>query len=158
PAIIPLPAPRQAPLDGSRGSAGLAAPDRRTAGMAMCWAPGVGALLGAGAAGVLWLAWRAGHGGSLLAAVLAVGFLAVAPGGLHLDGLADLADGLGSRRPAAAALEIMKRSDIGPFGVTALVLTLLVQVAALAGAAEAGRGFGAVAAAAVTARLAIMAC
>lgn len=124
----------------------------------MCWAPGVGAALGAGAAGVLWLVLRAGHASSLLAAVLAVAFLALVTGGLHLDGLADLADGLGSRRPGPAALAIMKRSDIGPFGVAALVLTLLIQVAALTGAADAGRGFGAVAGAAVTARLAITAC
>ena len=58
--------------------------------------------------------------------------IAVLTGGLHLDGLADTADGLGSRRPAAAALDIMRRSDIGPMGVGALVLALLVQVAALA--------------------------
>jgi adenosylcobinamide-GDP ribazoletransferase len=124
----------------------------------MCWAPGVGLLLGAGAAGVLWLAGQAGHTGPVLAAALATAFLAVATGGLHLDGLADLADGLGSRRPADAALEIMKRSDTGPMGVAALVLTLLIQVTALAAAVTAGHGFVAVAAAAVTARLAITAC
>ncbi|NEC49139.1 adenosylcobinamide-GDP ribazoletransferase, partial [Actinospica acidiphila] len=52
--------------------------------------------------------------------------------GLHLDGLADTADGLGSGRPAEDALRIMKQSDVGPFGVLTLVLVLLVQVAALA--------------------------
>jgi len=49
----------------------------------------------------------------------------------------------------------MKRSDIGPFGVAALVLTLLVQVTALARAESAGRGIFAVLTAAVTARLAM---
>ncbi|HEY1616261.1 MAG TPA: adenosylcobinamide-GDP ribazoletransferase, partial [Streptosporangiaceae bacterium] len=142
----------------ARPVASRAAPDRATAGAAMCWAPGVGLLLGAGAAGVLWLAGQAGHTGPVLAAALATAFLAVATGGLHLDGLADLADGLGSRRPADAALEIMKRSDTGPMGVAALVLTLLIQVTALAAAVTAGHGFVAVAAAAVTARLAITAC
>ena len=131
-----------------------AAPDRRTAAAAMYWAPVVGLVLGAAAAGVL-LACRAGHSGPLLGAVLAIGVLAALSRGLHLDGLADLADGLGSRKPAAQALEIMKRSDIGPFGVVTLVLTLLVQVSALARAAEIGRGPIAIAAAAVASRLAI---
>ena len=37
----------------------------------------------------------------------------MATGGLHLDGLADTADGLGSRRPADQALEIMRLPDAG---------------------------------------------
>jgi adenosylcobinamide-GDP ribazoletransferase len=56
--------------------------------------------------------------------------------GLHLDGLADTIDALGSYRPAEAALAIMRRPDIGPFGVVALVLTLLAQSASLAGLAS----------------------
>jgi adenosylcobinamide-GDP ribazoletransferase len=139
------------PLPGG-GSAGP--PDRRTAAAAMYWAPVVGLVLGAAAAGVL-LACRAGHSGPLLGAVLAIGVLAALSRGLHLDGLADLADGLGSRKPAAQALEIMKRSDIGPFGVVTVVLTLLVQVAALARADEIVRGPIAIAAATVASRLAI---
>ena len=51
--------------------------------------------------------------------------------GLHLDGLADTADGLGSGKPAEDALRIMKQSDIGPFGVITLLFVLLAQVAAL---------------------------
>ena len=81
----------------------------------------------------------------LLGAALAVALLAVATGGLHLDGLADTADGLGSRRPADQALEIMRRSDAGPLGVATLVLVLLVQVSALA---SLPRGWGGTAAAA----------
>jgi adenosylcobinamide-GDP ribazoletransferase len=130
-------------------------PSRRAAGAAMAWAPVVGLLLGAVAAGVLELAARVAHTGPLLAAVLAVTALALLSRGLHLDGLADLADGLGSRRPAGQALEIMKRSDIGPFGVVTLVLTLLVQVAALAQAQALGRGVPAVIAAVVAGRLAL---
>ena len=143
------------PLPGERsGGAGGRAPSRRTA-AAMAWAPAVGLLLGAAAATVLELAARWARAGPLLAAVLAVAALALLTRGLHLDGLADLADGLGSRRPAAQALAIMKRSDIGPFGVVTLVLTLLVQVAALAQAQTLGRGAPAVIAAAVTGRLAL---
>ena len=143
------------PLPGGRGDGTARAPSRRAAGAAMAWAPVVGLLLGAAAAAVLELAARWARTGPLLAAVLAVAALALLTRGLHLDGLADLADGLGSRRPAAQALAIMKRSDIGPFGVVTLVLTLLVQVAALAQAQTLGRGAPAVIAAAVTGRLAL---
>jgi adenosylcobinamide-GDP ribazoletransferase len=132
-----------------------APPTRRQAGAAMAWAPVVGLALGGVAAAVLWAGAR--WASPLLGAVLAIAALAALTGGLHLDGLADLADGLGSRRPAAAALDIMKRSDIGPLGVVALVLVLLVQVAALDQAQALGRGEIAIAAAAVTARLAITA-
>jgi adenosylcobinamide-GDP ribazoletransferase len=95
--------------------------------------------------------------GSLTAAGLAVAVLALLTRGLHLDGLADLADGLGSAKPAPEALDIMRRSDIGPFGVITLVLTLLIQVAALAHAETAGdaRGPAALIAAVVTGRLAL---
>lgn len=121
----------------------------------MAWAPAVGLLLGGAAAGVLWLFAHRLHAGSLLAAALAIAALALLSRGLHLDGLADLADGLGSGRPAAAALDIMKRSDIGPFGVMTVVLTLLVQVAALAGADALGRGYAALLTAGVGSRLAL---
>jgi adenosylcobinamide-GDP ribazoletransferase len=141
------------PLPGGRP--GRPAPTRRTAAAAMAWAPAVGLLLGAAAAAVLELAGRCGHAGPLLAAVLAVATLAAGNRALHLDGLADTADGLGSRQPAEAALAIMKRSDIGPFGVVTLVLTIGIQVAALAQAQALGRGAPAVIAAAVTGRLAL---
>jgi adenosylcobinamide-GDP ribazoletransferase len=144
------------PLPGGRsGGAAGRAPSRRTAAAAMAWAPAVGLLLGAAAAAVLELAARRAHTGPLLAAVLAVAALALLTRGLHLDGLADTADGLGSRRSAGEALAIMKRSDIGPFGVVTLVLTLLIQVAALAQAQALGRGAPAVLAAVVTGRLAL---
>jgi len=143
------------PGGGRSGAPAAAAPTRRVAAAAMTWAPVVGLLLGALAAVVLELAARVGHTGPLLAAVLAVTALALLTRGLHLDGLADLADGLGSRRPAEAALAIMKHSDIGPFGVVTLVLTLAIQVAALAQAQALGRGVPAVVAAAVAGRLAL---
>jgi adenosylcobinamide-GDP ribazoletransferase len=141
------------PIPGNAAAHG--APDRRTAAAAMYWAPVIGLLLGVAAAAVL-LACRAGHSGPLLAAVLAIAVLAALTRGLHLDGLADFADGLGSGQPARRALEIMKRSDIGPFGVVTIVLTVLIQVSALARAEQIGRGPVAVVVAAVTARLAMM--
>jgi adenosylcobinamide-GDP ribazoletransferase len=119
--------------------------DRQVAGRAMALAPAVGLLLGllAGPASLL-------PGPPLLGAALALGLLALLTRGLHLDGLADLADGLGSGKPSEQALDIMKKSDIGPFGVMTLVLTLLVQVAALADA-----GMWALVTACVAGRLAL---
>ena len=58
-----------------------------------------------------------------MVAVLALGTRA-----LHLDGLADTVDGLGSGRDRKRALEIMRRGDVGPMGVIALVLVLGTQV------------------------------
>ncbi|BCJ61054.1 adenosylcobinamide-GDP ribazoletransferase [Micromonospora endophytica] len=104
--------------------------DRATAGTAMALAPVVGALLGVPLAGVLLL--LAPLTTPLVAAGVTVGVGALLTRGLHLDGLADTVDALGSYRRGPAALEIMKKPDVGPFGVVALVLVLLVQAAALA--------------------------
>lgn len=134
--------------------------DADTLARAMFWLPVVGLLLGLIAAGGLALVQAGVQAGGpsvlrqLLGAAVAVTLLAALTGGLHLDGLADTADGLGSRRPAADALAIMRRPDIGPLGVAALVLVLLIQVTALA---TVPRGWPAVAAlvlAAVTGRVA----
>ncbi|HEX6470299.1 MAG TPA: adenosylcobinamide-GDP ribazoletransferase [Streptosporangiaceae bacterium] len=123
--------------------------DRESAGWAMAFAPVAGLIVGAAAALVLYAGGLLGFG-SLLSAALAVAVMAALTRGLHLDGLADLADGLGGGRTPAAALAIMKKSDIGPFGVITLALTLLAQVAALAEVPAV-----AAAVAAVTGRLAI---
>ncbi|HLQ56031.1 MAG TPA: adenosylcobinamide-GDP ribazoletransferase [Streptosporangiaceae bacterium] len=130
-------------------------PSRPVAGAAMTWAPGIGLLLGAAAALVLYAFQQFWHAGPLLGATLAIVTLAALTRCLHLDGLADLADGLGSRKPADQALDIMRRSDIGPFGVATLVLTVLLQLTALTQADALGRGVPAVLTAAVTGRLAI---
>ena len=134
-----------------------AEPRRATVAAAMTWAPAVGLLLGSVAAAVLVTADRLFGAGPLTAAGLTVAALALMTRGLHLDGLADLADGLGSGKPAAIALDIMRRSDIGPFGIVTLVLTLVIQVGALAHAegAGGGRGPAALIAAVVTGRLAL---
>ncbi|WP_433478275.1 adenosylcobinamide-GDP ribazoletransferase [Spirillospora sp. CA-142024] len=109
--------------------------DRGTARSAMLLAPSAGLITGGAAALVLLAGDPLGLSGPL-AAALAVAATAAVTRALHLDGLADLADGLGSGRPADEALAIMKRSDIGPFGVVTLLLTLLVQVTALASAPQ----------------------
>jgi len=128
-----------------------------TAAAAMAWAPAVGVLLGVSGAVVLLVADHPLGAGPLTGAGLAIASLALLSRGLHLDGLADLADGLGSGKPAPAALDIMRRSDIGPLGTVTLVLTLIIQVAALSHAESAGHGRGpaALIAAVVAGRLAI---
>jgi adenosylcobinamide-GDP ribazoletransferase len=108
--------------------------DADLASRAVRWLPAVGALLSVPAVAVL-LAAGAGDQAPLrrlLGAVLAVAVLGLLTGGLHLDGLADTADGLASRRPREEALEIMRRGDTGPLGVAALVFDVLLQVTALA--------------------------
>ncbi|MDN3020751.1 adenosylcobinamide-GDP ribazoletransferase [Streptomyces sp. S.PB5] len=130
--------------------------DREAARGGMLCAPLAGLVVGATAAalGVLLLFLGAGP---LLAAVATAAVPAVLTRGLHLDGLADTADGLGSGRPAEDALRIMKQSDIGPFGVITLVFVLLAQVAALTQAYDESWAWGAVAAvvSATAARLAL---
>nr|WP_062342418.1 adenosylcobinamide-GDP ribazoletransferase [Herbidospora sakaeratensis] len=113
-----LPVPRHAPVDA------------RVAGRAMVLAPLVGVLLGVVAALVFQGAWWLGLGGTT-SGLLAIGTLAALTRALHLDGLADLADGLGSRKAAPEALAIMKRSDVGPFGVVTLIFCVGLQVSAL---------------------------
>ncbi|MEU2283971.1 adenosylcobinamide-GDP ribazoletransferase [Streptomyces sp. NPDC013178] len=156
--------PPPSPLDGLRFAFGtltvlpvrVARWDRETARGGMLGAPAVGLVVGGGAAGLGLLALYLGAG-PLLAAVASAAVPAVLTRGLHLDGLADTADGLGSGKPAEDALRIMKQSDIGPFGVLTLVFVLLAQVAALAqlyGTSWA-RGACAAVTAAVAARLAL---
>jgi len=109
--------------------------DRRAAGVAMSLAPVIGAAVGAALGGVV-LGLVAAGAPPLLAGVVAVGAGALLTRGLHLDGLADTVDALGSYRSGEAALAIMRKPDVGPFGVTALVLVLLGQAAALAALAN----------------------
>ena len=67
----------------------------------------------------------------LLAAAVAVSLEALLTGALHLDGLADTADGLGART-RERALAVMREPAVGAFGTTALGLDLLVKTAAVA--------------------------
>ncbi|MGH8918565.1 MAG: adenosylcobinamide-GDP ribazoletransferase [Actinomycetes bacterium] len=112
--------------------------DRGLARRALYWAPVLGAVLGllAGAA----VAVLHGVGTPpLLAGLAVVGLLAGLTRGMHLDGLADTADGLGCYGEAARALAVMRDGSAGPFAVITLVLVLTAQADALGALAETGR-------------------
>ncbi len=57
-------------------------------------------------------------------------------GGLHEDGLADFADGLGAEASRLRRLEIMRDSRLGTFGAAAIAMTFLLRASALASIAE----------------------
>lgn len=125
--------------------------DPTTAAVAMVGAPVAVLPLAGLVAGVVWLG-DAVLPAPLLVAVLAVGALALGSGGLHLDGLADTADGLAVPGDRARRLQVMRSGDVGPVGATTLLLVVLVQVSALAAVVALQGG----AAAAVTAGLAVV--
>jgi adenosylcobinamide-GDP ribazoletransferase len=127
--------------------------DRRVAGRAMTLAPLVGLVLGGIAGLVAGTAAELRPQSPLLAAVLGVVVLVGLSGALHLDGLADTADGFGSRRDRETKLRIMKQSDIGPFGVISIVAVLLIDVAALHACIQNGFGWQALLIAGVASRL-----
>ncbi|MCU1677928.1 MAG: adenosylcobinamide-GDP ribazoletransferase [Frankiales bacterium] len=131
--------------------------DKRTAGQAVAWGPVVGLLLAA-AAGLAIVVMRyatpAAGAQRLLPVTVGIAALAVLTRGLHLDGLADTVDGLGVA-DRARSLDIMRRSDIGAFGVVALMLVLLLQVTSLTAADLAQHGTRALVCAVVTGRIAI---
>jgi adenosylcobinamide-GDP ribazoletransferase len=112
--------PVSLPSDWSAGDSGRAS----------AWYPFVGLLIG----GLTWLAWK---GTTLLLPPLVAGILALIvwvalTGGLHLDGLADCCDGLLASTSVDRRLEIMKDPHVGAFGVTGLILVLMLKAATLA--------------------------
>ncbi len=143
--------------------------DRRTARQAMTLAPLVGLALGSLAAMVLDLVrliapgTRPQLGVDFVAAALAISALAYLTRGLHLDGLADTADGMGVKgsddtATRARRLDVMRAPDIGAFGVITVVLTLIIQIAALTLCSVVGAGTVALILAVTTSRLAATWC
>jgi adenosylcobinamide-GDP ribazoletransferase len=94
------------------------------------WFPVVGLLIGGLAALVAW--GLAPVAPPMVTAVLLIAVLLACSGCLHLDGLADTADGVLSSRSRERMLEIMKDSHTGAMGAMALVMVLLAKFAALA--------------------------
>jgi adenosylcobinamide-GDP ribazoletransferase len=76
----------------------------------------------------------------LLGAAAALIAITLATRGMHLDGLADTADALSASYDRVRALEVMRLGNIGPSGVAAVVLVLLLEAAALVSLLPSGRG------------------
>ena len=108
--------------------------------------PGIGWVVGAVAAGVLWGALHVlppGPLGALVAAVLSTAATAWVTGAFHEDGLADSADGLGGGLTRERVLTIMKDSRIGSYGTVTLLLVLALKLALIALIAQRGAGVAA---------------
>jgi adenosylcobinamide-GDP ribazoletransferase len=94
------------------------------------WFPFVGLLVGAVVAVATWV----GAGlGPWPAALLGVVAWVVVTGALHLDGLGDVADGLGAAHGSPERfLEVIRDPHSGSFGVTAIVLQIAAKLVLLA--------------------------
>jgi adenosylcobinamide-GDP ribazoletransferase len=104
---------------------------RRTAGAAMLLSP-LTALPLVAVAVLAHLVVAMGAMPALVAAVVVLLCTAGWSRGLHLDGLADTVDGLSAGSDHERSLDVMRRGDVGPLGVVAVVLVLLLQFGALA--------------------------
>jgi adenosylcobinamide-GDP ribazoletransferase len=106
-------------------------------GQSLAWFPAVGLLLGAVLAATTELG--RGHLSPPLLALALVTLLAMVTGGLHLDGLADVVDGLsGGRGNRERTLEIMRDSRIGSHGAAAIAIALLAKTIVLVDVQQAG--------------------
>ncbi|MGB3148697.1 MAG: adenosylcobinamide-GDP ribazoletransferase [Paracoccaceae bacterium] len=98
---------------------------------ASAWSwPLVGLVVGGAAALVYFLAGQLGLS-PLLSAISALLVSVFLTGGLHEDGLADLADGFGGGADKDRILTIMRDSRIGSYGALAIGFSLILRGAAL---------------------------
>lgn len=105
--------------------------DRRIAGHAMLLAPLAALPVAAVWASFALVAGLIGLLPSVFAAVAIAG-TTLATRAMHLDGLADTADGLSASYDRDRALAVMKTGDVGPSGAAAIALVLFLQIAASA--------------------------
>ena len=100
-------------------------------GTSVRWFPLVGALLGGTGAALAWILRDLFAMPSTLTATILVALGAWVTGAIHLDGLADTADGFGGGHTRGEVLRIMRDPVVGAYGAIALVLVLTMKVAAL---------------------------
>lgn len=96
-------------------------------GSATVFFPVVGALIGLLLAGVHREAERLWQN-PMVSSVLVVVALVIVTGGLHLDGLMDVCDGVFGARTREQALTIMKDSRVGAFGALGAMCVLLLKL------------------------------
>lgn len=73
---------------------------------------------------------------ALVGAALVIGALGLGSRGMHIDGLADTADGFAAGWSRDRALQVMRTGDVGPIGAATLGVVLLAQAAAITGVVE----------------------
>jgi adenosylcobinamide-GDP ribazoletransferase len=100
-------------------------------GRALWAAPLVGVVVGALSGLVFMLCTFLGLP-DILSATLAITAMVLITGCFHEDAIADVADGFGGGWSKEQKLEIMKDSRIGTYGATALFLTLIIKIGAIA--------------------------
>jgi len=105
--------------------------NRTSARIAMALGPAVGIVLGLIVGGIA-IGLRELSSPPIVTGLVCIGVLAALTRGLHLDGLADTVDGLGSYRSRERALEIMRSPEVGPFGVVALIFAITIPAACIA--------------------------
>jgi adenosylcobinamide-GDP ribazoletransferase len=113
--------------------------DKRMAAQAMVVAPVAVVPLAAGAALMAWGASAVALP-ELMVGLLVVTVLGLGSRAMHLDGLADTIDGLGSGWDRKRALQVMRLGDIGAMGAIALVIVIGLQAAAIGRVADDLRG------------------
>ncbi|HSM94228.1 MAG TPA: adenosylcobinamide-GDP ribazoletransferase [Anaeromyxobacteraceae bacterium] len=96
-------------------------------GRASLFFPAVGLLVGGLQAGAAFLLLKRLPDTVVAALVVALGVLVT--GALHLDGLADTADGFGGGKDKEHALRIMRDHSVGAYGAAAIALSLILKVA-----------------------------
>ncbi len=106
----------------------------------MLLAPAVGFIIAA-ISGVPLLIQGLNTGGAIFTSVVTIGVLTLLTRALHWDGLADTVDALASGKPAASALQIARRSDLGPVGAVAIMTAFALQVSALTVLVAPGTGY-----------------
>jgi cobalamin 5'-phosphate synthase/cobalamin synthase len=116
------------------------APGAIEVGRSAAWFPLVGAAVGGVEGLIAWalyhLSSKAGAGSmnpwaAMVIAILAIGVGVALTGALHLDGLADMADGFGGGWTREDVLRIMRDHAIGSYGAVALIMVLVLKIASL---------------------------